>query len=45
MDENHFRRVLHVKCYCEEGNCKINIAGEIFRDLSLGVCLVGGSGC
>lgn len=37
-----FRRMLHVECGCEEGNCKINIAGEIFGSLGLGVCLVGG---
>ena len=24
-----FRRILHVKCYCNGENCKVNIAGVI----------------
>ena len=26
----NIRRILHVKCYCNGENCKINIAGLIF---------------
>lgn len=40
-----FRRILHVKCYCNGENCKINIA-RVILVFTLGVCpFVDGLSC